>query len=1140
MGATAVETRERVGRALEILSQGLPAFIDRECQAAYGKDWLKQVTYGFRDNQLPKQGPDGSLRWDVQPQLSVLWDQWNNVFSRTLGPSERNLVGELRGVRNRWAHQEPFTLDEVYRALDTMRLLLNAVSAGALATQIDAERKAVLAEMTAEQKSASSARQAMLIPLAGQPGPNLRPWREIVTPHPDVASGTYQVAEFVASLGDVYRGTATDEYRDPTAFFARTYLTGGLTALLTTALKRLAGLGGDPVVELQTNFGGGKTHSLLALYHLCSGVASDRLPGIEPILKAAGVSRPPEAQRAVLVGFEMSPGQTSTKPDGTVVHTMWGELAWQLLGAEGYEMVSGADRAGVSPGAEVLRELFTVAAPCLVLIDEWIVYVRQLYGKTGLPGGAFDANMSFVQELTEAAKSAPRTLVVATIPASEQEVGGDAGREALARLTNVFHRIESPWRPANTEEGFEIVRRRLFEPIGGGADPKLEQQRDRVVKAFGEMYRTQPQEFPSECREADYARRMAATYPIHPEVFDRLYQGWAGLDRFQRTRGVLRLMAAVIHSLWDNGDAGLMILPANIPLDDDVVENRFMDYLDDPWRSVIDKDVDGVHSLPLRLDQQHPNQGRYSASRRVARTIFFGSAPTLDAPPDKRGITEAQIKLGAVQPGEQVSIFGDALRRLNDQSTYLYAQGGRYWFSNQPSVNRLAADRAAQFRDDDVLEAIEKQLKKEGTQRGDFDKLHICPTTTAEAPDDREAKLVILRPQDPFVAREENNRARQVAAQYLEQRGNGPRRYRNTVVFLAADGTRLNDLKQAMREYLAWDSIIADSEARTKDDLPLLNLDTYQKRQAMDRRNAAAETIRIRVPETYSRLLVPIQDEPTGPMAWREITLQGGEPLAVRASKKLRYEDLLMAELGGTRLRLELDRVPLWRGERGDSVSIKQLAEDFAQYLYLPRLKDEQLLLNAITVGVASLTWQQETFAFAEGYDETRGRYLGLVAGRQVFPSLDGGLLVKPEVAAAQLAADEAERLRLATEGAGGGDTGVIYPPSTGDAEHPGGGIRELGAGAALGGAPTSTPTPATGPKRFYGSVQLDSQRAMRDATSVIQEVVQHLTGLLNTNVALTLEITADIPDGAPDYVVRTVTENCRTLKFTSFGFEEE
>ena len=151
-------------------------------------------------------------------------------------------------------------------------------------------------------------------------------------------------------------------------------------------MQRLSGSGGDPVVDLQTNFGGGKTHSLLALYHLFAGVPVTDLVGIEPVLEAAGIARPPKAQRAVLVGYELSPGQPRRKADGCVINTLWGELAWQLLGKDGYALVADSDRQGVSPGSEVLRELFTAAAPCLILIDEWVVFARQLYG---VPGSAW-------------------------------------------------------------------------------------------------------------------------------------------------------------------------------------------------------------------------------------------------------------------------------------------------------------------------------------------------------------------------------------------------------------------------------------------------------------------------------------------------------------------------------------------------------------------------------------------------------------------------------------------------------------------------------------------------------------------------------------------------------------------------------
>jgi predicted AAA+ superfamily ATPase len=250
---------------------------------------------------------------------------------------------------------------------------------------------------------------------------------------------------------------------------------------------------------------------MLALYHLFSGVAVSELPGADSIPETASLPHPPQARRAVLVGTALSPGQSHKKPDGTVVHTLWGELAWQLLGKDGFKRLADADRQGVSPGSDVLRELLKQAAPCLVLIDEWVAYVRQLLGKDGLPGGSFSANLTFAQALTEAARAVPRAMVVVSLPSSDIEIGGEAGKEALDQLKNTLGRIESPWRPASAEEGFEIVRRRLFQPI---TDPQLFAARDGVVRAFAELYWGQHQEFPAECREGEYERRLKAAYPI--------------------------------------------------------------------------------------------------------------------------------------------------------------------------------------------------------------------------------------------------------------------------------------------------------------------------------------------------------------------------------------------------------------------------------------------------------------------------------------------------------------------------------------------------------------------------------------------------------------------------------------------------
>ncbi len=1117
----AQSNHERVTRALDVLNKGLKPFVEREMRAEYGNQWQQEALKSLREQHLSSDGDETHL--DTQGLLLIMWDQWNVVFRDVLGHAERSLVSELRETRNRWAHQKAFSTDDVYRALDSIQRLLTSISAEE-AQEIERQKQEVL-RIRFEEQARRETRKVSIAPIEGQPVSGLRPWREVMTPHPDVASNRYQQAQFAANLGQVYREEGADEYRVPRDFFQRTFLTEGLRHLLAGALQRLTGAGGDPVIELQTNFGGGKTHSLLALYHLFSGVPVSDMVGIEPVLEAADVFSPPHAQRAVLVGYEVSPGQAHTKPDGTKIHTLWGELAWQLLGKDGYALVAEADRQGVSPGSDVLREIFITAAPCLILIDEWVTYVRQLYGISGLPAGSFDANLSFAQALTEAAKEAPRTLLVATIPSSDIEIGGEGGREALARLKNVFGRLESPWRPANTEEGFEIVRRRLFQPI---ADAHLFAARDAVAKTFADFYRNQSQEFPSTCREASYERRIRDAYPIHPELFDRLYSDWSSLERFQRTRGILRLMAAVVHALWERQDSNLLILPATVPVDEPAVQFELTRYLEDNWVPVIDRDVDGPHSLPLRLDQENTNLGRYSACRRVARTIYLGSAPMPRNP--NKGLTDSQIKLGCVQPGESVATFGDALRRLSDQSTHLFVDGQKYWYSTQPSVTRMAQERAEQYDEDRLFEEIESRLKIEEKMRGDFGRVHVCPASSADIPEDTIARLVILKPTFTHASRDQNSSALQEAKKMLDFRGNSLRNNRNTLVFLAADRSRLEDLKQGVRQYLAWKSIYDDRET--------LNLDPFQQKQAETKLGGARETVEKRIPETYFWLLVPNQDDPRAGMHWDDLRLSPQERLSIAAARKLKQDEMLLTQLAGTRLQYEIQRIPLWRG---DDVHIKQLADDFAKYLYLPRLKDTDVLLAAIANGVESLVWEHETFAYADGWDAIRNRYRGLRAGQHVQIAINAEcLLVKPEVAAHQLAAEQTPPVQpsVATSGA---------DYSVGQA-HPKPAISEQGLYSTMDPPvssqqilPTVIETPATEARlhRFHGSVKLNEHLIGRDAARIADEVVKHLVGLLGAKVEVTLEISAELPDGASESVVRTVTENCRTLHFDSSEFEE-
>jgi hypothetical protein len=264
----AISNHERVGRALNLLRDGLYPYIEREMKAIHGDRWLIPASASLPDHYVARREVQDVLKEDVSALLMVMWEQWNNIFRNTLGRTERSIVSELRDARNDWAHTPTFSTDDAYRALDSMARLLTAISAPE-ADQVEKQKQELL-RLRFEDQARRETRRAAVAPTVGQPMSGLKPWREITTPHPDVASGRYQQAEFAADLWQVYLDEGSDEYRLPTEFFRRTYLTDGLKQLLTGALLRLSGKGGDPVIELQTNFGGGKTHAMLALYHLFS------------------------------------------------------------------------------------------------------------------------------------------------------------------------------------------------------------------------------------------------------------------------------------------------------------------------------------------------------------------------------------------------------------------------------------------------------------------------------------------------------------------------------------------------------------------------------------------------------------------------------------------------------------------------------------------------------------------------------------------------------------------------------------------------------------------------------------------------------------------------------------------------------
>jgi len=1117
----------QVSEGFRMLLFAFSDYICKELKLEFGANWwtegVRDALYEEQKRGLPISGDWPKLvdSLDIARCLTLFADvHWQRVFRKKLSIDHRTWGIELKGVRNKLAHigGEDFSDDDTWRALDTMSRLCDQIDPdsaeeirGLLRSFRYGSAEGSAGATGAAPAPASNAKNAGILkdtPVGGLPC-----WRDVIHPHPDVAQGRYKNAEFAADLAQVARGEGAYEYRDPVEFFARTFVTQGMAGLLEQALRRVCGKDGEPVIQLKTAFGGGKTHSMLALYHLMRGrTPLGKIPNMKPVLEKAGVSALPKANVAVLVGTALDPTRAKRPNNmpGITINTLWGEMAAQLAEASGnyklYNYVKEADKKGVSPGSETLKNLFDAAAPCLILMDELVSYAKKLYGASGLPAGTFDNFISFIQEVTEAARASRNSLVVASIPESDIEIGGEAGKTALETIEHTFGRMESIWKPVAANEGFEVVRRRLFLNC---RDPE---GRDAVCARFSRMYHENQGDFPLEAREVEYRERMISCYPIHPEVFDRLYEDWATLERFQRTRGVLRLMAAVIHELWMGSDAGLMIMPGSVPLDVPSVRDELTRHLSEGWNALVDREVDGRNSIPYQKDQSNPRYGGKLAARRVARTVMLGSAPTV-RDQNVRGIEASRVRIGVIQPGENIANFNDALSTLTSALSYLYTNpsGDRFWYDTRPTLRKTVEDRATQILASDVEYEIEARLRAL-RREPPFAGIHTCPASSLDVPDEQAARLVILRPADEYKAANAKNAAMTAVTDLLNNRGNMPRVYRNMLAFIAPDQESMSSLKQAVRLGLAWSSIKEDSED--------LNLDAAQNRETENNLRRSNETVDARLKEAYCWLLVPYIDKNADmrTVIWDTIRISGGsDSMVTKAARKMLQNEAVITQWAPALLLMELDNL-LWKD--ADHIAVRQLWDYLCTYCYLPRLANVSVLEWAIKTGLQS----REYFAFASGFDGAR--YIDLKMDQSIGTVEHSGYLVKAGAARRQIAEEEAIRQAEAP-----------MPVST--ERHSANGISAARTAGATGReAPAPLPT-APGNTRFHLSARIDPTRIGRDVARLVEEVISHLTALDGTSVEVTLEVNANSPGGLPQPVVRAVAENCRTLRVAAFGFDD-
>jgi hypothetical protein len=414
--------------------------------------------------------------------------------------------------------------------------------------------------------------------------------------------------------------------------------------------------------------------------------------------------------------------------------------------------------------------------------------------------------------------------------------------------------VQSPWLPASGDETYEIIRRCLFQAL----DADGEKAREETVKAFHDLYRKNPAEFPPEAKEKRYEELLRLSYPIHPELFDRLSKDWASLEKFQRTRGVLRFMANVIGVLWHSQTRDPLITPGRVPVGHERVRASVLYPLDPAFGSVVDKEVDGDGSLPAQIEASKPTAhvSRDRAMRRAARAVFLSTAPLVGSP--NVGIAKDRLRLACAEPGNQLSTFVEAIDELSQNATYLYEEAGRYWFSTQPTLNRLADERAKALPEHEVDTAIIKLLTEDSRSKGSFHNVYPAPDDPVDIDEAQGLALVILGPAMPHSGKGAvKSPASDAVNDTLMRCRASQRRFRNMLIFVAADEASLGTAREVMRKAISWDEIAKDK--RLGSQLTTAQLaDAGEK--AKTNRDAALKAVRT----AWSHILYPVKSETAG------------------------------------------------------------------------------------------------------------------------------------------------------------------------------------------------------------------------------------------------------------------------------------
>lgn len=763
----------------------------------------------------------------------------------------------------------------------------------------------------------------------------LKPWYKVINPLEDLREGKSLVAsEFAVHLDQIRDQSGHKDYTKPDRFFNSTYLTEGLISLASEVLRRLSGdISRNAVFNMATQFGGGKTHALALLYHLAhNGAEANGFMGVNKILERSGLASVPAAATAVFVGTEFDSIAGRGREGEPMRMTPWGEIAFQLAGDQGFQIVKEHDAKLIAPGGDVIRALLPSDRPCLILMDELMNYVSR-FRKQGLS----DQLYNFIQNLSMVASGLSNIVVAISIPTSQIEMTSEDEAD-FSRFKKVLDRVGKPVILSSDADISEIIRRRLFEweRLSPEGHVILDQEAIKTCQAYADWTREHKLQIPA-WFDIDHAEEaFKATYPFHPLTISVFKRKWQSLPRFQRTRGALRLLALWVSEAFRDGWSGAhrdpLIGLGTAPLENRDFRAAALEQLGEPLLEVpITTDIVGTpESHATRLDSQATDTIKNARlHRKVATAIFFESNGGMTRSEEA---TLPEVRLAVGQPDIDIGNVETVLEGLKKSCYYIDERGSK--FSVRPGINKIFADSRASVSDPDVEEKMHQAIR-EVFNKGKTLRPIAFPEKSNDIPDQPTFTLSVLSPE--YSSREPSTAT--LVEEMTREHGSSARFYKSALVWAISDGS--STLKSKSRDLLAWENIL-DEESR-------LQLDEYQKGKVRDNVRSTSRELQEAVWWSYKNLALLDKDNRILFMDLGKINSSVADSLTGLFISHLRQKDLLVDRVSPTFLERNWPSQKEW--------STKAVRDVFFASPIYPRLTNQEAVKKVIADGVSSGTF---------------------------------------------------------------------------------------------------------------------------------------------------------------------------------------